>query len=105
MYQTALVRGRPPRCDKGYVLVKDATGRYASCAAKEDNEHFFCICDGLLSAAGYHAEKQEPLYTVGATAARVDRILPAADLMAELAGEVKPAPRRLTGRSCVSKVD
>jgi nitronate monooxygenase len=105
MYQTALVRGRPPRCDKGYVLVRDATGRYASCAAKEDNEHFFCICDGLLSAAGYNAEEQEPLYTVGATAARVDRILPAADLMAELAGVVKPSPRRLTDRSCVSRVD
>jgi nitronate monooxygenase len=86
MYQTALVRGRPPRCDKGYVLVKDASGRYATCAAKEDNKGFFCICDGLLSAAGCNGDRQEPLYTVGATAVKVDRILPAADLMAELAG-------------------
>ena len=56
------------------------------CPAKEDNEHSFCICNGLCSAAGYDADREEPLYTAGTTAARVDRILPVETLMAELAG-------------------
>ena len=55
-------------------------------SAKEDNEHSFCICDGLCSAAGYGADTEEPLYTTGTTAARVDRILSVRDLMTELAG-------------------
>jgi len=86
MYQSALARRRPPKCDKGYVLLKDAQGRFTRCPAKEDNEHSFCICNGLCSAAGYDADKEEPLYTAGTSAARVDRILPVGDLMAELAG-------------------
>jgi nitronate monooxygenase len=86
MYQAALARRRAPKCDKGYVLLKDAQGRYTRCPAKTDNEHFFCICNGLCSAAGYAADQEEPLYTAGTSAARVDRILPVADLMAELAG-------------------
>ena len=86
MYQSALVRGRPPKCDKGYVLGKDARGRFTVCAAKHDNEHSFCICNGLCSAAGRGAGTEEPLYTAGTTAARVDRILAVSDLMAELSG-------------------
>jgi nitronate monooxygenase len=86
MYQSALARRRAPKCDKGYVLLKDAEGHYTRCPAKEDNEHYFCICDGLCSAAGYGADKEEPLYTTGTTAARVDRILSVRDLVAELAG-------------------
>jgi len=86
MYQSALARRRVPKCDKGYVLLKDAQGRFTRCPAKEDNEHFFCICNGLCSAAGFDADREEPLYTAGASAARVDRILPVGDLMAELAG-------------------
>ena len=86
MYQASLGRERPTRCAKGYVLLKNAEGRFASCAAKEDNERFFCICEGLFSAAGYDADKEEPLYTAGTTAARVDRILSTRDLMTELAG-------------------
>ena len=96
MYQSALVRARPPRCDKGYVLLKDAQGRYARCAAKESNEHHFCICDGLFSAAGYDAGRDagrdEPLYTAGTIAARVDRIVSVSDLMAELAGTLVVLP-------------
>ena len=76
MYQEALVQARAPRCSKGYVLFKDADGRFTKCAAKDDNEHFFCICEGLFSAAGYEPGREEPLYTAGTTAARVDRILP-----------------------------
>jgi len=86
MYQSALARRRAPKCDKGYVLLKDAEGRFTRCPAKEDNEHSFCICNGLLSATGYDAGNEEPLYTAGTSAARVDRILPVGDLMAELAG-------------------
>jgi nitronate monooxygenase len=92
MYQSALVRRRPPKCDKGYVLLKDAQGRFTRCPAKEDNEHYFCICDGLCSAAGYDTDKEEPLYTTGTTAARVDRIFPVSDLMAELAGARQTLP-------------
>jgi len=92
MYQSALARRRPPKCDKGYVLLKDARGRFTRCPAKDDNEHFFCICDGLCSAAGHGADGEEPLYTTGTTAARVDRILSVSDLMAELAGTRETLP-------------
>jgi len=34
----------------------------------------------------YNPDKEESMYTVGATAWRVDRVLPVKDLMAELAG-------------------
>jgi nitronate monooxygenase len=86
MYLSALAKRRPPKCDKGYVLLKDEKGNYTRCPAKESNEHHFCICNGLLSSAGYNPDREEPIYTVGATAWRVDRILPVRELMAELAG-------------------
>lgn len=92
MYQSALARRRPPKCDKGYVLGKDAQGRFTRCPAKEDNEHSFCICNGLRSAAGYDTAKEEPLYTAGTTASRVDRILSVGGLMAELAGARQTLP-------------
>jgi nitronate monooxygenase len=88
MYVSALQRLRKPRCDKGYVLLKDAEGKYSRCPAKESNEHHFCICNGLLSSAGYNRDKEEPLYTVGTSASRVDRIVPVKALMDELAGRV-----------------
>jgi nitronate monooxygenase len=87
MYQSALVRRRPPKCDKGYVLLKDARGRYTRCPARHDNEHSFCMCNGLLSSAGIGSVGEEPLYTAGASVWRVDRILPVGELMAELAGK------------------
>ena len=86
MYQSALARRRPPKCDKGYVLLKDAHGRYTRCPARHGNERSFCICNGLFSSAGVGSEGEEPLYTAGANAWRVDRILPVRKLMAELAG-------------------
>jgi len=86
MYVSALGRMRQPKCDKGYVLLKDAEGRYTKCPAKESNEHHFCICNGLLSSAGYNPEKEESLYTVGTNAYRVDAIVPVSELMRELAG-------------------
>ncbi len=86
MYQSALARRREPRCDKGYVLLKDEAGRFTRCPAKHDNEHSFCICNGLLRSAGYDNDGEEPLYTSGTNAWRVDRILPVRELMIELAG-------------------
>lgn len=88
MYVSAIKRIRPPKCDKGYVLLKDKEGKFTVCPAKESNEHHFCICNGLLSSAGYNRDKEEPLYTVGTNASRVDRILTVKTLMDELTGKV-----------------
>ena len=86
MYVSSLNRRRKPKCDKGYVLMKDADGKYTVCPAKEDNKDFFCICNGLLSSAGYNSQEEEALYTVGTSASRVDKILSVKALMKELAG-------------------
>ncbi|MFA6973635.1 MAG: nitronate monooxygenase family protein [Parcubacteria group bacterium] len=88
MYVSALKRLRKPKCDKGYVLLKDGEGKYTRCPAKESNEEFFCICNGLLSSAGYNPDKEEPLYTVGTTAARINSIVSVKTLMDELTGKV-----------------
>lgn len=86
MYVSALQQKRPPKCDKGYVLMKDADGNFTVCPAKENNKDYFCICNGLLSSAGYNNDKEEALYTVGTNAARVDKILSVKRLMNELTG-------------------
>ena len=86
MYVSALQRKRTPKCDKGYVLMKDAEGKYTVCPAKESNENYFCICNGLLSSAGYNADKEESLFTVGTNAYRIDKILSVKTLMDELTG-------------------
>ncbi len=86
MYVSALSQRRKPKCDKGYVLMKDADGKYAICPAKEDNKDYFCICNGLLSSSGYNAKEEEALYTVGTNASRIDKILSVKVLMKELAG-------------------
>jgi nitronate monooxygenase len=91
MYVSALRRARPPKCDKGYVLLKDKEGKFTICPAKESNEHHFCICNGLLSSAGYNRDKEEPLYTVGTNASRIDRIVSVKALMDELTGKVPTA--------------
>jgi len=84
MYVSALQRKRTPKCDKGYVLMKDAEGKYTVCPAKESNDSYFCICNGLLSSAGYNSDKEESLFTVGTNAYRVDKILSVKTLMDEL---------------------
>ena len=86
MFVSALERKREPKCDKGYVLLKDAEGRFSRCPAKENNDRYFCICNGLLSSAGYNPEQEEPLYTVGSNAYRVDRVMSVKALMEELKG-------------------
>lgn len=86
MYHSSLTQKRKPKCDKGYVLMKDAKGNFTVCPAKENNQDYFCICNGLLSSAGYNSDEEEALYTVGTNAYRVDKILSVKTLMAELAG-------------------
>jgi nitronate monooxygenase len=88
MFVSAQKRLREPKCDKGYVLLKDAEGKFNRCPAKESNESCFCICNGLLSSADYNPEKEEPLYTVGTNASRVEKIIPVKALMDELTGRV-----------------
>lgn len=88
MYVSALSKLRKPKCDKGYVLQKDSEGKFSLCPAKASNEHHFCICNGLLSSANYRPDKEEPLYTVGTNASRVDKILSVRDLMQELTGKI-----------------
>lgn len=87
MFVSALRQLRKPRCNKGYVLYKNRNGVWC-CNAKESNEESFCVCNGLLSSAGYNPKEEEPLYTVGSNAFRVDRILSVKELMDELKGEI-----------------
>ena len=84
MFVSALRGKRKALCDKGYVLLKDAQGRFSRCLAKEDSDHYFCICNGLLSSSGYDPDAEEPLYTVGSNAYRVERVVSVKALMDEL---------------------
>jgi len=86
MFVSALHNSRKPKCNKGYVLLKDREGNFTRCDAKENNKKSFCICNGLLSSAGYNSNEEEPLYTVGTNAYRVDEILSVKKLMDELKG-------------------
>lgn len=86
MFTEALRNLRQPRCDKGYVLFKDKDGLFTRCDAKESNESSFCVCNGLLSSAGYNSEEEKPLYTVGSNAFRVEEISSVKKLMDELKG-------------------
>jgi len=79
---------RTPKCQMGYVLAKDSSGRYTVCKAapnNPENKNYLCICDGLRAAVGL-APGEPPLYTVGSNAYRVDKILTVAELMRELVG-------------------
>jgi len=91
MFVSAQKKLRKPKCDKGYVLLKDEEGKYSRCPAKVSNEEFFCICNGLLSSAGYNGNEEEPLYTVGTNASRIDKILSVKTLMGELTGNTPSA--------------
>lgn len=88
MYVSALKKLREPKCNNGYVLLKDQDGKFTRCPAKESNERHFCICNGLLSSAGYNPDREEPLYTVGTNAYMIDRIVSVKSLMDELTGKV-----------------
>lgn len=83
MFQTSHLR--KPLCNKGYVLRKDKEGNFSVCSARDNCSDFLCICNGLLSSAGY--ETQEPqLWTVGTNAYRVNKIMSVKHLMDELKG-------------------
>ena len=84
MFRSALEGKREPRCDKGYILAKNKEGVFCRCPARDDNKSTFCICNGLLSSAGYNPFSEEPLYTVGANGCRVDRVLSVKSLLDEL---------------------
>jgi nitronate monooxygenase len=88
MFRSALEGKREPRCDKGYILTRNKEGVFCRCPARDDNKSTFCICNGLLSSAGYNPFSEEPLYTVGANGSRVDKILSVKTLMDELASGV-----------------
>lgn len=86
MFQSALERKRKPRCDKGYVLRSDREGKFTQCRARLDDGGAFCICNGLLSSAGYNPDQEDPLYTVGASGYRINGLTTVKELMAELTG-------------------
>ncbi|MDD3845685.1 MAG: nitronate monooxygenase [Syntrophorhabdaceae bacterium] len=96
MFVSALNNRRKPRCDKGYIMMKNREGRYAVCKAQEDRGGFFCICNGLLSSGGYNMDAEEPLYTVGVNGCRVDRISTVRDVMDELRGVIPATQIRST---------
>ncbi len=87
MYQSALSKKRKPLCDKGYMLRPDRNGVFNQCDSRLENGSSFCICNGLLSSAGYNPDLEEPLYTVGANGYRIDRLTTVKELMAELTGK------------------
>lgn len=87
MFLSALRKSREAKCNKGYVLLKDKEGNFSRCSAKESNKNAFCICNGLLSSAGYNPTEEEPLYTCGTNAYRVNKILSVKELMDELKEE------------------
>jgi nitronate monooxygenase len=93
MFFNGLQRKRKPRCDKGYVLTKDKEGNFTQCRAKIDDGCNFCICNGLLSSAGYNPEVEEPLYTVGVNGYRVDKLTTVKELMNELTGKEDEAAK------------
>jgi len=88
MFLEAKQQLRQPKCDKGYVLQRDNAGHFTVCMAKDSNERSFCICNGLLSSAGYNPDKERPLYTVGTNASRIHEIIFVHDLMERLKGNV-----------------
>ncbi len=87
MFHNGLTGKRQPRCNKGYVLTKDKEGIFTQCAAKINDGNYFCICNGLLSSAGYNPEAEEPLYTVGANGYRIKELTTVKKLMNELQGK------------------
>lgn len=80
-YQQALENQRPENCSKALLLDKNG-----NCKAKENTKDFFCICNGLLSASDYEPDEKD-LYTIGARAYEIDKIISVKELMKELVHE------------------
>jgi nitronate monooxygenase len=83
-FQTAMEKTRPPKCNRGLVLRKDAEGHFTVCPARNSHDSF-CICNVLFAAHGF-TDKEEPIYTIGGRGHLVDRILSVDELMDELIG-------------------
>ncbi|MBM2821209.1 MAG: 2-nitropropane dioxygenase, partial [Candidatus Berkelbacteria bacterium] len=80
-YQEALRRDRPLECKFGYML------HNGHCRAREESRDSFCICNALLAAIWKNPDSNEmPIFTVGASAARVKKIVYVRELMDELKG-------------------
>lgn len=79
---------RAPCCNRGYLLQKDESGKYTLCGAKNDNEKYFCICNGLGAPCGVYFDEL-PVWTVGANGYKIKKILPVKELMLRLKG-LKP---------------
>jgi nitronate monooxygenase len=88
MYRQTVDGLRKAHCNKGYLT---HGGR---CLANESPDLYFCICNGLLSSGGYNPEEEPGLFTVGANASRVDRVVPVAQLMEELRTGTRSARAR-----------
>lgn len=84
MYISALTRNRKPKCNMGYVLMKDSEGKLTKCNAKEEDYQSFCICNGLLSSSGYNSDVEEPLYTVGVVADKIHKIETVSEIFQEI---------------------
>jgi nitronate monooxygenase len=79
-YQQALERIPTTECPLGYMV------HWGKCLAFE-NADYFCICNGLLSAIGLNPDPSKgDIYTVGAIAARVDKISTVDQVIDELTG-------------------
>ena len=87
MYISSLSNTRRPQCDKGYLVPVAKNGHVPRCQASDGTGDAFCICNGLLSSAGYNPKDEEPLYTVGANGYRVNKIVSVNALMGELTGK------------------
>jgi nitronate monooxygenase len=74
---------RKPRCNKGYVCIK------GKCPAQKNCEEYVCLCNVLISAAGWGEKGENPLWTVGSNAFRVNSIISVHELMEELKGNKK----------------
>jgi nitronate monooxygenase len=76
---------RKPKCNRGFVAQKDSNGNFTVCPASHDCQNYFCICNSLLASAGF-ADDELPVWTVGANAYRVKKILSVHSLMNKLKG-------------------
>jgi nitronate monooxygenase len=83
-YQSFLRGPVNPVCDKKYLLQKDKDGNSTICFAKTEPEKYFCLCAGLLGAAGYSNE--EEVFTVGSNAHKIKKIVSVKELIDELKG-------------------
>jgi len=80
---------RKPLCSRGALLQKDEHGFYTQCPAKDDCKNFFCICNCLAAVSEFAPDSKESpfqIWTVGANAYRVNKILSVHSLMNRLKG-------------------